>query len=255
MDQENMVVDTQLQEATFDQPQDSAAEGISQLLADTQTDTEAPQTETTEEVNGGDVPPKTEPGWIRQRIDKAVSRAVRETEQRMQAQFDAVLAPIQESILDRQAQELVSSGEFRSKEIAREYLQLKGGKAPQPAAPAEEKPQAEPKQATIDPATKAKADMLAAQAEKIKARTGIDVIKLFNEDADVRAKIFSGEADFYDIAEAVQPQRGRRATPPAPARNPNGTGTADFSIANMSDEQFKKLQQNLAHGRTYDMRK
>ena len=207
--------------------------------------------EITEEVQQPAEPeaPAKEPGWIRGRIDKAVSKAVKEAEARVAAQYEAMLAPIRESVLDRQAEDLVRAGEFKSLDTAKEYLRLKSG-APQPAEQIQPSvPQSQPQ--AVDPVSRAKADVLLRQAEKIKANRGLDVMAVYNQNPDVQEKILSGEWDFYDVAEAM----GQRRTPLAPVRSPNGIGVNAVSIQNMSEDQFKRLQANLASGRKYDLRK
>ena len=102
----------------------------------------------------------------------------------------------------------------------------------------------------VDPAMAARADLLARQAEKIKANRGLDVMELFNDDPDTQQRVLSGEWDFYDVAE-IMDQR----TPPAPMRTSNGAGTSKMTIQNMSDDQFERLQRNLSSGKKYDMRR
>ena len=68
-----------------------------------------------------------------------------------------------------------------------------------------------------------------------------------------RIVMLSGEWDFYDVAQELIGRMGRRA--PAPVYSPNSAGNqAGLSVANMSDEQFDRLNQSLASGRRYDMR-
>jgi len=210
-------------------------------------ETISPLSEVTEEQQPQEAPPQKEPGWIRQRVDKAVQKAIRETEARMQAQFDTALAPIRESMMERQADELVAAGEFKSRERALEYVRLKGGQVA-PAAPAEQPRDAQGRfTSQADPDVTARANLLAQQANKIKSR-GVDVVHEFNTNPDVKQRVLSGEWDFYDVAENMQ---GRV---PAPMRTPNGASIGAMTIANMSDAQFAKLQQNLAAGKTYDAR-
>lgn len=202
-------------------------------------------------------PPQKEPGWIKQRINKALQQQ----ETRLRAEFEATLAPIRESMYEREADTLVAAGEFKTKERALEYVKLKAGVSVS-AAPAQDKqplqrdaqgrfaPQQQEQQA--DPVVKARADLLAAQAEKIKNSRGVDVIQAFNGDPDIQQKILSGEWDFYDVAEAVA--QGGQRRPLAPMRSPNGASSGGFDISKMSDEQFQKLQENLAAGKIYDAR-
>ena len=207
--------------------------------------------------------PATEPGWIKQRVQKAVNKAVAETEARMNARYEAMLAPIREAMLDREASELVASGEFKNIERAKEYVRLKNG-APAAVSPQTEAQPAVPSrdaqgrftkavaETDNDPVVAARADLLAKQAQKIKASRGVDVMEVFNSDPAVKQRVLSGEWDFYDVAENAAAPRERI---PSPTRNPNGQTTAGLSIANMSDAQFKRLQQNLANGKTYNLRK
>lgn len=179
-----------------------------------------------------------EPGWIQKRISQAVARERRNWE----AEQEEKLAPLYESMYDRQAQELVSAGEFKSIDTAKEYVRMKHGAVSIP----KEEPAKEP--AKNDPVIQARADLLSAQADKIKRNRGLDVMEAFNANPEIQQKILSGEWDFYDVADAMR-------VPPSPVRSPNSGGFNPVSIQNMSDEQFRRLQANLASGRKYDMRK
>lgn len=206
-----------------------------------------PLTDITEEAQ--ETPPAKEPGWIRGRIDKAVSKALAEQETRLRAEFDSILNPIRESVLDRQAEDLVAEGEFKSKERALEYLKLKGGISL-------ETPQEQPRNAqgqfvsNNQPEVDFKAQLLANQAAKIKAKSGVDVMAVFNQNDNIRTQVLSGQMDFYDVLETVQSRRNV----PAPIRQSNGANVGSVSVANMTDAQFKKLQENLARGIVYDAR-
>lgn len=201
-----------------------------------------PETETQVQAEA----PAKEPGWIKGRIDKAVQKAIRETEQRMQAQFDARFAPLRERMMDEQAQDLVKAGEFKSIERAKEYVRLKGGVTLEEPANAQE---AQPAQR--DPAVDARLQMLAKQADKLKAR-GQDVMAVFQSDEGIRNAILSGDMDFYDVAEQMQPRR-RMPSAVRSANNAGGQGSLD--ILGMSDAQFQKLQRDLAAGKKYDLRR
>ena len=215
---------------------DNPVENNVPLPLDDATNAEEPQGESLDEIvqepqEEPQEQPK-EPGWIKQRVDKAVKRA----EDRIRAEYEQKLAPLYESMMDRQAQELVDQGEFKSIERAKEYVRMKSG---QPQVIQQEE---------TDPETKARAGFLYQQAQKIQKK-GVDVIGIYNSDPDVRSKILSGEWDFYDVADMV------RKSPPAPTRTPNGANYNSASVKDMSDEQFRRLQDNLASGRKYNMRK
>lgn len=190
-------------------------------------------------------PTQKEPGYIRQRIDKAVARAVAETEQRMQAMFDQQLAPLRESMMERQASELVESGEFKSKETALEYVRLKAG-MPVQAQPVQPRDEQGRFTSQEDPMAQARASVLASQADKIRNNRGLDVMAAFNSSPGIRQKVLSGEWDFYDVAENMQSARV-----PSPMYTPNGASFEGLSINQLSDEQFEQLNRNLAAGKTY----
>ena len=215
--------------------------GLEELLENSQDEA---QTAPTEEVRL----PKREPGWVRQRVDKAVQRAVQETEARMRAEFESTLAPIRESMLDREADQLVAAGEFKSKERATEYLRMKNGLPGAANTPA-------PQQPEVSPEVKVRANMLSKQAEKIKANHGYDVMGEFNSNPEVRQRILSGEWDFYDVAEQMSNGSGRQQRAPRLVRSPGSSGlSGNFSVADMSDAQFERLQANLRAGKSYDAR-
>ena len=190
----------------------------------------------------------SEPGWIKKRVEKAVAKAIEQTRAEMQAMFDQQMAPIREKMLNDEAKELVRQGEFKSLDRAKEYLQLKQGipAAPKPETapqPRNERGQYVPKE---DPVTSARIDMLAHQADTIKAKTGIDVIDAFNTDGEIKQKIIDGEIDFYDVAEML---KGSKRTPPSPMRSPNGaSGQSPNAIESMSKEQFARLEKRISEG-------
>lgn len=200
-----------------------------------------------------------EPGYVKKRVDAAVQKALQEQETRLRAEFAATLAPIQERMMEREADELVAAGEFKSKERALEYVKLKSGvsvsatPAAQSSLPQRDElgrfaPRQDPQQGT-DPVIKARADLLAAQARKIETNQNLDVLQAFNENPEIQQKVLSGEWDFHDVAEYMQ--QGRV---PAPMRSPNGTSTGSRTIASMTDAQFDQLNRNLAEGKIYDAR-
>lgn len=208
-----------------------------------------------------EAPAPKEPGWIKQRVSAAVDKAVAEAEARVAARYEAMLAPMRESLMDREAQELFASGEFKTLERAKEYVRLKNGvpvtqeaSEPQRSAPERDAQGRFVRQEQPDdPVTQAKADLLARQAQKIMNTQGVDVMTAFQNDPNVQTKVLSGEWDFYDVAQELTGRAGRRA--PAPVYSPNSAGNqAGLSVANMSDEQFDRLNQSLASGRRYDMR-
>ena len=230
------------------------------LPEDVAEETDESETESLESLDEGkpeqqpQEPQASEPGWIKQRVNKAVQKAIAETETRMRSEFEAQMAPIREKMLTDEARELVRQGEFKSLDRAKEYLQLKQGI---PVAPKEE-PKAQPRNEQgqyapkDDPATMARIDMLKHQADRIKAAGGPDVIAEFQNNEEVKQQIISGELDFYDVAEMMRQPKRR---PPAPMRSPNGaSGTNPNAIDTMSDDQFERMEKRIREGARYSLK-
>ena len=180
-------------------------------------------------------------GWFKQRISSAVSKAVADAEARITARYEAQIAELQTERLERQAQDLVHSGEFKSLERAKEYLRLKTGAGGLPQAA---RVQDSDDGQAVDPVVQAKADMLAAQARKIQQTRGLDVMAAYNGDQEIQRKLASGEWDFYDVAEMME----QNQSTPAPARRSNGAHNEPVSIRNMTEKQWRELNRRIDNG-------
>ena len=187
-----------------------------------------------------------EPGYVAGRIAKAVEKAVAQ----VTAQYEAQMAPIRERLLEMDAKELVESGKVKDLDTAKELVRYRQG---QPAAAQATQPVEQPRQANgqfapkSDPVIDAQINLLAKQADKIKEKTGLDVIEAMKKDPEIKRKITSGEIDFYDVAEQMQGQQKRK--PPAPMRSPNGVnGQIKGTIMSMSDKQFEQLEKRVREG-------
>lgn len=196
----------------------------------------------------------SEPGWIKKRIDKALTKQRAELEAAYDAKLEAALAPFREQQIESQARELVRTGAVKDLETAKELVRYRQNQ-PQPQQPTgSEQPRNDKGQFTSapkrDPETEARVDLLAHQADRIKERTGVDVTKAFMENEDIKNKVISGEWDFYDVADHLKRQPKKKT---APMRSPNGAGGgANISaIASMSDEQFRRLDKSLEEGKRY----
>ncbi len=193
----------------------------------------------------------TEPGWIKKRVGAAVDKAIRETEQRIRAEYDAKIAPLMEKMLEQEARELVQRGTVKDLETAMELVRYRQGQS-QPVKP--ETPRNEKGQFTAreeqseDAAVQARIDMLRHQADKILSQRNVDVIAEFNDNEETRQKVISGEWDFYDVAESLSEKKAARRAP-SPMRSSNGASGAEKStIASMTDEQFDRLNKRLEEG-------
>lgn len=204
-----------------------------------------------------------EPGWIKKRVEsaaaKAAALAVQETETRLRAEFEAELRPYREAELNRQAESLVASGAIRDKEMALEFLKLKGGQSVSVPATEQSKEysrdaqgrfapkQPEPQQQNeTDAKLSYRAEFLAAQVEKLQQR-GLDVKAVFDNNPEIQRRVLNGEWDFYDVAEAMTQRRT-----PLPVRQTNGAGFGgNLDISSMTDEQFARLNARLAKGEQF----
>ena len=224
------------------------SESLDSLMGEGQT--EEPAEEVPQEE-----PKAKEPGYIKQRIEKAVSKAVAETEARMQALFEKQMEPFRARMMEDEAQELVRSRKVADIETAREFVRLKNGQpAAQPAV--EQQPVNANVQSTAkqDENTNVRVSMLDHQAKRIMARDGIDVTQEFMNNPEINAKVKNGEMDFEDVAEYIKRQP-KKKRPPSPMRSPNGaSGVSPNAIENMTDEQFARMEANIKKGARYELR-
>jgi len=213
---------------------------------------EAPQQTESEPANPAEASGNSEPGWIKKRVGAAVDKAIRETEQRIRAEYDAKLAPLMERMMEQDAQELVRSGKVKDLETAKELVRYRQGQgqastpAAKPEQPRNDNGQFARK--NDDTAIQTRIDMLQHQADKIMGTRKIDVLAEFNSNQETKNKVISGEWDFYDVADYLTEKKaGRRA--PSPMRSSNGASGAEKStIASMTDEQFERLNKRLEEG-------
>ena len=117
-----------------------------------------------------------EPGWFRKRWDKEVGKLTEKIRNEIRGEYEAQMAPIRAKMMEDEAQELVRSRKVTDIETARELVRLRNG---QPAAaPQAEQPQAQPRQANgqfaskENPGINAQLKMLRHQAESIAKRGG-----------------------------------------------------------------------------------
>jgi hypothetical protein len=197
---------------------------------------------------------KEEPGYVQKRIEKALARERDSMRAEIMAQVEAQYAPIRDRLLEMDAQELVRTGEFKSIERAKEYLQLKQGMPTESVEqPRDEQGRYTSVQDAIATAkVEARIEELKIQAEKIKADSDIDVIAEYNNNPKVKEAIINGEMDFYDVAKQM---KGKKR-PPSPSRSPNGVnGIGPQSISSMSDAQFRKMDKMLDQGVRFTIRR
>lgn len=200
----------------------------------------------------------TEPGWMQQRIGKAVEKALAKERESIRAEMEAQYAPIKERLLEMDAQDLVRKGIVKDLETAKELVRYRQGQAtPAPQAPQErveqprnDKGQFAPKE---DPVISARIDLLAHQADTIKAKKGIDVMAEFDRNPEIKEAVLSGKMDFYEVAETM---KSTKRKPPAPMRSPNGASGSNNpnAIDQMTDEQFARMEKRIKEGARFTLR-
>lgn len=257
MDLEETMVDEQLDTGAADDAllENDAEETDESESLDALTESE--QDEPAEEKS--DEAPKgtTEPGWIRKRVDKAVSKAVAETEARMNAMFEQQMAPLREKMMEDEANKLIGDGKVKDFQTAMELVRYRHGlpsaikaDSEQPQQPRNQNGQFASKD---DAAINVRINMLKHQADRIRESGGPDVISEFQNNKEINKKVKAGEMDFYDVAE--QMKQPAKKKPPSPMRSPNGASGQNNpnAIDSMSDEQFKRLEKRLQEGARYKL--
>lgn len=181
------------------------------------------------------------------------------------AEMQARLAKLEEVEI-REAAAQIAKDEGCSEKLALRLARLERGKPaqaePDQAESAAETKSDRPRDASGRFAQKPEADgdqpsarakELFAQARDIQRATGLDVLEIFNNDQDIRARVARGEIDFADVAREYN-QAGRKRVP-APVRNTGGDGVQVRSFRDMTDEQMAEINRKLAQGYTIDTRK
>lgn len=149
-------------------------------------------------------------------------------------------------------------------DIALDYLRMKKGQpvAEQPrdeagrfAAP-EQQPAVESDTAMND--SQARAVTLMTQAEAFeKMSSGMvtkdDILGAFQNDAEVRRKVVSGEWDFTDVGRALS-DNGQQRAPRVSRSASNGKVSANTFIG-MSDAEFAMFDNRISQGAVFDARR
>lgn len=244
--------DIENMDLSIEEEEEDEGESLDSLTEDeTQEETEADDGQEEEQGTG------SEPGYVQRRIEKALQRERASIKAEIQAEMEAQYAPLRERLLEMDAKELVQKGVVKDIETARELVRYRTGQQTAKAVePQEDQPRNEKGQyaSQEDQVIQTKIDFLAAQADKIKAKTGIDVIEIFSKNNDIKNAVINGEMDFYDVAEQAQQNIGRRK-PPAPTRSSNGaSGQAPNAIENMTREQFARMEKKISEGARYSLR-
>ena len=246
----NMMQEQTLDDAAFMSPDVATETEPQQSLADAlEGNNEASQTQQQE----GASPAKSEPGWIRRRIDEGVRKATAGIEAKLRAEYESQLAPLREAALDRQADQLVAEGKITDKATALEYLRLKGGMP----APQQETQSAVHRDAqgrftkapeSVSADVEAQGQRLWNEAQTIKSITGVDVMEIYNTNPEAKSKVLSGEWTFTDVYNAHKPAAPVPKQSVPPAVRGGGYRLGNVNIASMSDDQLDRMNRMLEDG-------
>lgn len=212
---------------------------------------EAPQQESVQDGN------QPEPGYVQRRIQRATKELTEQYEGRL-TEMQGKLNALMEANMLTEARQRVADGDFKSEELAMEYLRMKNG-MPAPTPQPGQNDKARDAQGRFTKAeaapteTQQRANELFAQAQTLLEATGVDVLGLYNSDPEIKQKVISGEWDFKDVYRHSQNMGGQRA--PSPVRSPNRVGLGGYNIRGMNSTDFAKLDALLENGGRIDMRK
>lgn len=171
-------------------------------------------------------------------------------------QYESRLQRLEEIALKEDARELAKQ-EGCSEALAMRILRAERGLPAQqeaPAQPRDEKGRFTSNQQPKAPDVNERAQQLFDQAKNIQRMGGVDVMALFNENPEIRSKVSSGEMDFYDVAREYGKAEPRKQTPPVTRSGQPGV-IAGRSIADLSDDEFDRLNRLLEGGAVIDMRR
>lgn len=239
--------------------------------ADSPQDTTAGENANQEHSETTETPASEVPKGIKGRIQAAEAKAdargyergrteaMREWET-TKAEYEQKLAKYAEMELENDAKELAAK-EKCSVDLAKRLLRMERGMT-KPAAEKEESakesaPTRDAKGRFVsrenDAGTdvQARAQALYDQAQAVQKSTGIDVLELFQTDAEVKRAVVSGEKDFKDIALERLAGGNKGARKPAPKPVSSGGAEAQsrvYSFKNMTDEEFDRFNRRLDQG-------
>lgn len=261
MDEFTSGVENQVQENVQDAAVESLVEvtqepaAVEELLV---SDAQQTQQQTEKE-------PQSEPGWIRRRVDAGIQKGLAamrsELESQLRSEYEAIIAPMRDRMLEQEASQLVADGEFKSKERALEYLKLKNGSPVQTAqqtaqqsvqreTPRDDNGRFVKRDVQSDAATRAAE--LKSQADALMQEHGFDAMELFRNNETIKQKVVTGKLDFNDIYDLYGQSAPRKTSVPSPMRSANGAAGGDASVVRaMNDQSFERFDAALGAGRRF----
>lgn len=265
---ENLTVDMEMMESV----QDDAAlapegvDALSEALAAGNNKTAAGDDHAAEEPVG-EPENKALRGRMKAYEQRGYKRAMQEAENKWAEEKRGMLerlAKLDKLELEAEAKEFAQKNNV-PEEFAKDYLRMKKGL---PGGDAAAKPrgadgrfeQAQPPQKPQEAARDAsheRAQMLMVQAEAFEKATGgqisrEQILDAFQNNAETRAKVVSGEWDFADIGRNLMNGGG---SAPSVTRSANSGKIRGSAIGSMSDAEFKRFNDRIARGEVFDARR
>lgn len=102
-------------------------------------------------------------------------------------------------------------------------------------------------QEAVDKETAERAIVLYTQANTIREITGVDVLRIYHENDEIRDRVLRGELDFVGIYREATMGSGHRMPMVIRGANSNNIATT-LNVRNMNTDQFRKLDAMLANG-------
>lgn len=238
------------QSGVANEPQAAQAESLSDVLnglanepaAEAQEGEETVE-QTTQEETGGEEPVSKA---LRGRIKASERKGYERGKQEIEDKYRADLEELNNYRLQREVKELAEKEKI-SESLAERLIRAERGLHPATTqSPQMNQPSA------AEPTLEQRAQSLFNQAQTIRDYTGLDVMELFNTNADVHQKVVSGEWDFKDVARNYGKQSAAHV--PSPARSTNRSGREAKTIATMTDAEFEAFDKQLDF-RSFDSRR
>ena len=235
---ENIVNETTMpQESALDEvqapEQDALSSAFTELSAPEATEQETEAQQTDEDV----------PKALRGRIKASEKRGYERGRQEVEDRYKADLEELNNFRIDRDVKELAAKEKI-SESLARRLILAERGIQPT-------KEEAPKQEVTTD--VNARAQKLFDQAQTIEAVTGLNVMEIFQNDAEAHRKVVSGEWDFRDVAKQYSSEQNA-VHAPSPVRSANRTGIKATDFSSMSDEDFARFDAML-DTRSFDARR